>query len=371
MNYRWKRVAAAVCAATLSVGMLAGCGSSKSKAIENANEVLFTYDGEDVTLKEAYIYAKMTAANYDQSYGYYFGTDFWTMEVEEGVTMEDSAKEAVIEQIKQIIVLDHKAEENDISLTDDEIEDCESYAKAFAKEDQGKEILKAAGADESDMQKIYEDNALASKMQEEAIKDTDTEVSDDEARHTTISRVVFATTTTDDDGNTVDMTDDEKAAVKKTAEEALKKLQDGTSIDDIAEEQEYTDTSETYGAGESEEGEDFEEAMAKVSDGDILNKVMECDNGYVIAQMVAYTDEDATSEAKEEIIEQRQQDKFSEVYEEWTKDLEEEWDYETSVDQTLWAEVILRSEDSTATDSQEETTAAESDTSAESETSAE
>ena len=54
-------------------------------------------------------------------------------------SFEDYAKEQTITQIKQIIVLDNKAEELKCSLDDKDKEKCEEYAKAFAEDENGKE----------------------------------------------------------------------------------------------------------------------------------------------------------------------------------------------------------------------------------------
>ncbi len=325
MKHNTKRLAAAALTAVLAVGAMTGCGTSggQGEVTQNGNETLFTYDGVDVTLKKAWIYGKMTAAQYESSYSSYFGENFWTMSMgtdEEGntTTFEDYAKEQIIARIKQIIVLNNHAEEAGASLTEDEQTQCEEYAAAFAEDTSGAAILAECGATEDDMVEIYEENALAAKVQEYMIKDTDTNVSDDEARETTITRVVFATTTTDDEGNTVDMSDEEKAQVLATAQSALAKVQAGTDIADVAEEQEYTNTTETFAAGESEEGEEFEQLLATMNDGDITQEVQECDNGYVIARLDAYTDTDATESNRQSIIAERQQTKFTEVYDGWT-----------------------------------------------------
>lgn len=365
MRHTLKRFAAAALSLTLAIGMVTGCATSGSKGSKTSDgdKVVFSYDGEDVKLKEAWIYAKMTAAQYEATYSSYFGANFWTMEMGSDAdgnptTFEEYVKEQVVTQIKRIIVLNHKAEELKCSLDDKEKESCEEYAEAFAGDETGKAILKECGATEDDMRQIYEENALASKVQQQMVKDTDTEVSDDEARKTTISRVVFASTKTDDEGKTVDMTEAEKKQSLKKARAAYKKLQAGTDIADIAKEQEYTNTDETFAAGQSEEGEAFEKLLSGMKDGDIVKGVQECDNGYVIAKLVAYTDKDATASNKETIVAQRQQETFTKTYDEWTKDLEKEWKYDEAVDQELWAQVVLHSEESTATEVVQETTGA-------------
>lgn len=371
MKHSTKRLAAVAMGLVLAIGTMTGCGNSggKGEVTQNGNKTLFTYDGVDVSLKKAWIYGKMTAAQYETSYSSYFGDNFWTMDMgtdDEGnaTTFEDYAKEQIISRIKQIIVLNNHAEEAGASLSEDEEKQCKEYAEAFAKDESGAKILAECGATEDDMTEIYEENALAAKVQEYMVKDTDTNVSDDEARETTISRVVFATTTTDDEGNTVDMSDEEKAQVLSTAQAAQAKLQAGTDIADIAKEQNYTNTSETFAAGESEEGEAFEKLLATMKDGDITQEVQECDNGYVIARLDAYTDADATESNRQSIISERQQTKFSEVYDEWTKDLEAEWNYDEDVNQELWAELVLHTEESTATEAATGTTPAETTTAA-------
>ncbi len=367
-----KRAAIAVMVLAMTLGCMTGCTTSRDLKTQNGNKVLFTYDGRKVTLKEAWIYGKMTASQYDYYYGGYYGSDFWNMVIttdENGknVTFEDNVKKQVISQIKQIIILNHKAGDYKVSLTDEEKEECAKYAEAFAKSAEGAAILKECGASEKDMALIYEENKIASKVQEAAVADVDTQVSDDEARITAIARVVYPVTKTDDEGKTVDLEGKEKEEVLKTAEAALKKIKEGTSLEDVAKEAEYSNTTETFAAGESEEGEAFEKKLAKMKDGDLMDEVMECDNGYVVARLTAYTDRESTDQNKENIVSQRQQEAFNTLYEEWTADLEKEWDYEKDVDQALWAELILHSEESTATEAAAETGAA-ADTAAEAST---
>ncbi len=364
-----KKAAAAIMVLTMVVGMMAGCSTSKDLKTQNGDKVLFTYDGVDTTLKEAWIYAKMTKAQYDAYYGTYYGADFWTtpMGVDDDgkpVLFETYVKQQVVDQIKQIIVLNNKAEEYKVSLTDDEKKQCAEYAKKFAESEEGAAILKECGASESDMAAIYEKNAIASKVQKEAVKDVDSNVTDDEARKTTISRIVYKTTNTASDGGTEDMTDAEKAKVLKKAQATLKKIQAGTTLADVAKEEEYSNTTETFSAGESEEGKVLEDKLAKMKDGDLIPEVMECSNGYVIAQLTAYTDKTATDSNKETIVAERQQSAFKTTYAEWTKELDKDWSYDKNVDKALWDEVVLHTEESTEATTAIDSTATEAATEA-------
>ncbi len=70
------------------------------------------------------------------------------------------------------------------------------------------------------------------------------------------------------------MSKKEKKAVKAKAETALKEIQSGKkTIKKVAKEQNYSNTDESYAAGESEEGEAFEKVMKSMKDGDIADKL--------------------------------------------------------------------------------------------------
>lgn len=356
------KIAAAALALTMAVGMLTGCNTNKS---EQSQKKVFTYDGTDVYLDEAWVYAKITQTTYESYYMSTFGESMWSMEVsqdDEGnpVTFEEMAKESVISQIKQVKVLVNQAEELKVELTSDEEKEAKEAAEAFCDTDEGKAILTETGANEDTILKIYQENALAAKVQEEMVKDVDTEVSDDEARKTSVYKLVFETTKTDSEtGSVSDMSAAEKKEQKQKAKDALAEIQGGKTIEEVAEALEMTDSAEeTYSAGESKGGEKFEAAVTKLKDGDVADKVLTTDEGYVVVKLVAYTDEDATAEEKESIINDRKSELYQKNYEELVKDLEEEWNYDEDVDQDVWAFVKFAAEEEETT-TEEETTAAE------------
>jgi len=340
-----KRFAAAALVLMMTIGAFTGCNQ---QAGEQSQTLLFTYDGREVYLDEAWTYAKIAQATYEASYAQMFGEDMWTMQVsvdEAGnpVDFQQMVKGSVISQIKQVIILVNKAEELGVSLTAEEKANAKEAASLFCDKAQGKAILKETGANEKLIAKIYEENALASKVQKEAVKNVDKNVSDDEARQTSVFKLVFGLTKTDDEGKTVDMTEDEKAEQLTKAQDALAQIQAGTTtIEKLAETLSLTATAnETYGAGESAGGEEFETVMAALNDGDVAAEVLETTEGYVVAKLVAYTDEEATAAEKENIIAQREYDLFVETYEEWSKELEEAWDYDKDVNAEAWEKVYF------------------------------
>lgn len=340
-----KRIAAAGLVLMMTFGALTGCNQQAGNQSET---LLFTYDGREVYLDEAWTYAKIAQATYENAYASMFGEEMWTMQVsvdEAGnpVDFQQMVKGSVISQIKQVIILVNKAEELGVSLTAEEKADAKEAAKLFCDKAQGKAILEECGADKALIEKIYTENALASKVQKEAVKDVDKNVSDDEARQTSVFKLVFGLSKTDDQGKTVAMTDAEKAEQLAKAEDALAQIQAGTAtIEKLAETLSLTATAkETYGAGESLAGEEFETVMASLKDGDIAQEVIETKDSYIVAKLVAYTDKDATAAEKENIIAQREYDLFVKTYEEWSKELEAAWNFDEDVDTEAWERVYF------------------------------
>lgn len=332
---------------------LAGCTTSKSGVgtqTSDGNKILFTYDGEKVTLKEGWLYAKMTAAQLEDSYKQYYGTAFWKMNMGEDssgkeVTFEEYTKQNVITQIKQSIILNKKAKEYGCELTAAEKKDSVEAALSYYESEDGKEIMRECGATREDVEKIYQDATVASKVEEKVKAQSKVKVTDDEARKSTIQRIVFTKTKTDATGNIVEKSKKEKAVVKKKAKKILKEIQSGKkTIKEAAKERNYTSVKESYASGESEEGKSFEKAMKKLKDGQVANKVFDCDNGYVIAKLVAYTDKKETETHRKEVKEQKQKAAFEKEYSKWTKNLEKKWSYSKDVDQKLWKQVHLSSE---------------------------
>ena len=167
-----KRLAAAALALTMAFGALTGCNQQAS---EQSQTLVFSYDGRDVYLDETWVYALIAKSTYETAYASMFGEEMWTMQVsvdEAGnpIDFQQMVKGSIISQIKQVIVLNNKAEELGVSLTAEEKADAKEAAELFCGKNEGKAILEKSGANKKLIVKIYEENALASKVQKEAVK---------------------------------------------------------------------------------------------------------------------------------------------------------------------------------------------------------
>ena len=75
MKAKLTKVLSLVLVVIMAMGLMTGCSTSssgKGTKTQDGNKVLFSYDGTDVTLKEAWLYAKMLGAQYEKPWA----TDF-------------------------------------------------------------------------------------------------------------------------------------------------------------------------------------------------------------------------------------------------------------------------------------------------------
>lgn len=306
------------------------------------NDTVFKYGDAKVSLPEATVYAKIQQYSAESQYGSYFGEEMWTMEVEDGVTLEQSVKDNTIKQIKAVKVLNAHADDVKVSLTKEEKTQAEESAKVFMDSDEGKKIMEQSKADEELIKTIYQENALATKVKQAIVDKVDTKVTDKEAQVRTVYKLVFATKKTDANGKETELSDTEKAKQKKKAEKAYKALKKGADITALAKQYDIQDTvNESYGVGQSAGGEAFETAVAKLKKGKFTS-VIEDEEGYVIAKLVTANDKKKTEENKQTVLENRQNDAYQKQYDKWAKNLEADWDDSKSIKKRLWDKVTFK-----------------------------
>lgn len=315
----WKKRIAALLMVVMTAGLCTGCGLGNTA---------FKYGDTKVSMAEASLYAKLRQYQTEKNYGSYFGEDMWSMEIEDGKTLEQSVKEETVEQIKRVKVLNAHAEEMKVSLTAEEEKAAKENAKAVLNDETGKKLLEIKGVDEELLNTVYVENALASKVYDEIIGKVDTTVTDEQAKVTTVYKLVFATKKTDTNGKEVELSDAQKKKQKVRAKKAYRALRLGADMTALAQQYDIRSiANESYAAGKSLGGEAFEKAVSKLKVGEDTG-IIEDNEGYVIARLLDDMDEEKTEENKAVVLQERQAAAFDKQFAEWTKDTEADWSYD-------------------------------------------
>ena len=184
MKLRHKK-AAAVLACLCILFTMAGCGKGKAIVLTTGlgkNDVFQI--GEAVcTLPEAKYLLMQMQQGYDQVYG----KELWKQTVN-GNTIEEYAKDRVIDRLVEVKCMNLLAKDRQIELTEEEKKTASDTAdQQYATLDE--ETIKSLGVDQESLRSFYQEFALADKVYQELTKDVNTEVSDDEARAVLVQQI--------------------------------------------------------------------------------------------------------------------------------------------------------------------------------------
>ncbi len=329
----------------LMLCMICVCGFGCGKT-EQAKKVVFTTNGQEVTLDEMWFYCKSVQEYYESYYSSMFSSpEAWTSTypvtrddgTTEESTLEDVAKRSAIKQIRQIKVAMAHADELNISLTEEEQEQVIAQAKKFI-EQVTKEEQENMGITRELAEKVFEQSATIEKMKDKLAKDEGIEISDEEAQTSKIYYIYFPTVATDVSGNAIGADEEGLEQAKEDAKDALERIEAGNPIATVA---------AAYGMGatsgemtvdaDSDLPEEIGESIQNLKDGETYDKVISASDGFYIIQMLKVVDESATADKKEELMNQRSQELLDKKFEEWTKD--EDFNYDQDVNWEYMKEI--------------------------------
>lgn len=244
MSRYGKRILAAGMCATMTMGLLTGCSSSTGKTVAKMGDA-------EITLGEAEFMLRYNQAKTQGYLGALFGEgsnvfqqDLTGSGQAYGVTM----KESVMNDLKNMILMEDHMSDYNVELTDEEKAAIEETAKEFLAEN-SKDVLKALAATEETVTRVLTLYTIQSKMQTAIEADVDTEVSDDEAAQKSIQYVYFTIPETESEAE--DTTEAESGSEEDTTE----------AVTDAAEE-----SGETVAETESETVSETETAAEETSE---------------------------------------------------------------------------------------------------------
>ena len=325
-----KKAAILTVAGALAAMSVTGCSGSI-----NTDAVVATVGDEDITLGVANFYARMTQGQYETYYASMMGTTgeaMWTQEAGEDQTYEESVKDSLMENLQNMYLISQHAADYEVSLTEDEKDAISEAAEQFseANTDEAKEVVSGY---KKDVEKFLELATIQTKMDGKMREGVDEEVSDEEAAQKAMKYVFFSYTSTDDSGNSTTLSDDEKEGLKTDAQSLADRVKAGEDISAVAEEMGQTAYDLTFDSESTSPNEDLIAAVDAFETEGETTDVIEADDGLYVGQLTSLLDRDATDQKKASIVEQRRQDQYDSLLEEWRNSTD------ISVDDKVWAKV--------------------------------
>ena len=341
-----KRAAAVTAAGVLAAVSVTGCSGSI-----DTDAVVATVGDEEITLGVANFYARLTQGEYETYYASMMGMtaeDMWAQEYDEDTTFEEQIKDSVMESLEDMYVLSQHAADYDIALTEEEESAISDAAEQFGADntDAAKE---AVSGYKKDIEKVLELVTIQNKMDSAMKEGVDEEVSDEEAAQKSMQYVLFSYTTTDDSGNSTELTDEEKEELKTTAQSLADRTAAGEEFATVAEELGAEAQTATFDSESTSPNEDLIAAADALQNEGDVTELVEADSGIYVAELTSLLDREATDAEKESIVEQRRQDQFDSLLEEWKDAIEIE------VNDRVWNKVDFIDQGVTVVTPEEET----------------
>ena len=341
-----KRAAAVTAAGVLAAVSVTGCSGSI-----DTDAVVATVGDEEITLGVANFYARLTQGEYETYYASMMGMtaeDMWAQEYDEDTTFEEQIRDSVMESLEDMYVLSQHAADYDIALTEEEESAISDAAEQF-EADNTDAAKEAVSGYKKDIEKVLELVTIQNKMDSAMKEGVDEEVSDEEAAQKSMQYVLFSYTTTDDSGNSTELTDEEKEELKTTAQSLADRTAAGEEFATVAEELGAEAQTATFDSESTSPNEDLIAAADALQNEGDVTELVETDSGIYVAELTSLFDREATDAEKESIVEQRRQDQFDSLLEEWKDAIEIE------VNDRVWNKVDFIDQGVTVVTPEEET----------------
>lgn len=238
-----------------------------------------------------------------------------TTTAEDGRSAEEYYKDEILTLIRNTKVTYQKAVDEGLQLTEEEEETIQEDAVSYLGSVSGS-ILREFGITKDTILRSYRERYLVNKYSQQITEDIEV----DDYRYCTLYLLLFPKVEVDSDGNYVKsedgdsvvwLSDEEIALKKQDAEDALKDIEEGTSIEEVAKEYGVDMVSGEESNLTGSFGEPFDQYAQTLKEGE-CSPVLDIETAYAIVQMKNENNPDVV----DEILSYYKADKKQEVLEE-------------------------------------------------------
>lgn len=335
-----KKLAVIALTGVMATTVLTGCSSKV-----DGKQGVATLGDVSYNVGTASVFLRLQQANFYSSLKNYMGNAVWNQVAgEDGKTYGDVTKDSAIASLEDAALTKQHAADYSVTISEKDQEKIAEAAKVFIKENEAA-TLEKAGITEEDVKTYLELNTYYIRVRKAIEETADMQVSDEEAKQSSLSMVAISTTgTMNQDGTTTELTDEEKQGKKELANNVLSTLKEAQGDDAFKEK--LTSLDETLSLQKvsfGEEGTELDQAVfAAIKDlkeGTVADQVVEGEGGYYVVRFDKEFDQDATESKKESIRNERKTQAFNDKIEEWKSAKE------FKVDRKVWDEVKVMNKD--------------------------
>ena len=356
MNKAAKKLSGVLLAGILGASFLTGCGKTP-----DGTQPLITAGEDTITVGTGNLMLRMNQATMLSYYSMMGGSTagIWSQDAGNGETYGDTTKESVLDELENMLVQKQHGEDYGVTISEEEQSKIEEAAKAFM-EANTEETIQSLLISQADVEMLLELYTYQTKMYDPMVADVDTNVEDSEAAQSKITYCrIDINDTQNEDGTTTPLTDEEKQAKKDQAQAILDQLQAqtdpaGADMDAIAKgvNEDLSAVDNTFGEDDTLLDDKLKEAAKTLQDGQVYGEVVEGENAYFVVRMDSVLDREATDQEKENIVDERQQEAYSDLLEQWKEDTditvnEKEWEKVTLTDTEQFTIKQAETEEST------------------------
>lgn len=337
-------------------------------ALENFKpRLVMTVGDEKVYMDDAMYYIYQTEANYsfyDQFYRSYYGSSYWDITGDSGVSNRESAKTEVQQAIQMSNVLYQEAVKAGYKVNDDDKKKAAKDVKDIRK-NLSLEAKNKTGLTKGALTKAIEKRNCVDRYKQDIIDGFDIDdqkirdgVKKEDFRQYDVQYYFISTKSYDDEGKEKKLDKktlekykaemEELAQKAKTedfgkltpeAEKATKEAaEDAAAKDDSKEEKsKYNSTYTADGkfvVGDNTFTSDVEEVLTKL-ENDQISDVIEAEDGYYLVKMINNNDDEAYENEVKNQISTEETNKFNEWYGEKSKD------YKITMNNKVWDDVVM------------------------------